>query len=571
MKLDKEIVIAVILCGILLFGWNPFCVYMGWMPDPKAAPAKTAPAAPVAPAAPAPAAPQTIPAAAPAAPEAAPALPVPQAEPVTLANDVMRLSLDPLTGGITAIELKDFHRADKSKGLVVIDQVPSRVTGAPLQPGALGITLEGWQRQLVAQEATADGCALTYRCTDAAGHAFDLVQSVTLTKGYAIDMKAAFRNLGTAPLSCRLTVSDGELLPWEKVSGDTLRSDSLKLDYCTMAMGGSLSDVAADAKDSKFFRKASDLRWVSLSNKYFISMLKGEQPFELALNRARSGEQLFVTAGAACEIALPAGSGTTLDFALYAGPKIASNLEAFSPNAARTMHLAWGPLDYLARFLLWALIGLKSICGSYGWSIVLLTVIVRLVFWPVTAKANASMRRMSELQPRIKALRDQYKDNPQMLNAKTMELYRQEKVNPLGGCLPILLQIPVFFALYATLDGAIQLRQVSFLWAQDLAAPDTVCRLPGYLLGLPINPLVLAMTLLMVLQQKLTPSAMDPTQQKMMMIMPVVMLFMLYNLPSGLTLYWTVSQIFSILQMILQKRSVFSRKEQPAAAAGKQG
>ena len=234
------------------------------------------------------------------------------------------------------------------------------------------------------------------------------------------------------------------------------------------------------------------------------------------------------------------------------------------------MHLAWGPLDYLARFLLWALIGLKHVCGSYGWSIVLLTVIVRLIFWPITAKSTASMRRMSELQPKIKALRDQYKDNPQMLNAKTMELYRQEKVNPLGGCLPILLQIPVFFALYATLDGAIQLRQVSFLWAHDLAAPDTVCRLPGYLLGLPINPLVLAMTLLMVLQQKLTPSAMDPTQQKMMMIMPVVMLFMLYNLPSGLTLYWTVSQIFSILQMILQKRSVFSKGKGPAAAAGKQ-
>jgi YidC/Oxa1 family membrane protein insertase len=136
-----------------------------------------------------------------------------------------------------------------------------------------------------------------------------------------------------------------------------------------------------------------------------------------------------------------------------------------------------------------------------------------------------------------------------MLNTKMMELYRKEGVNPMGGCLPILLQIPVFFALYATLDGAVELRQVPFWWATDLAAPDTVARI----FGLPINPLVLAMTLLMVVQQRLTPTAMDPMQQKMMMIMPIVMLFFLYNLPSGLTLYWTVSQIFSILQMLLQK------------------
>ena len=175
------------------------------------------------------------------------------------------------------------------------------------------------------------------------------------------------------------------------------------------------------------------------------------------------------------------------------------------------------------------------------------------------------MKKMSKVQPQIQELRAKYKDNPQMLNTKMMELYRKEGVNPMGGCLPILLQIPVFFALYATLDGAVELRQVPFWWSADLAAPDTV----AHIFGLPINPLVLAMTLLMVVQQRLTPSAMDPMQQKMMMIMPIVMLFFLYNLPSGLTLYWTVSQIFSILQMLLQKHYNTAAPDAKAGSAQK--
>jgi YidC/Oxa1 family membrane protein insertase len=138
---------------------------------------------------------------------------------------------------------------------------------------------------------------------------------------------------------------------------------------------------------------------------------------------------------------------------------------------------------------------------------------------------------------------------------RMMELYRQEGVNPFGGCLPILLQIPVFFALYATLDGAVELRQVPFWWCKDLAAADTVAKIPLYFFDLPINPLVLAMTLLMALQQRMTPMSGDPMQKKMMMMMPAFMLIFLYDLPSGLTLYWTVSNLFSIIQLKLQQRA----------------
>ena len=171
------------------------------------------------------------------------------------------------------------------------------------------------------------------------------------------------------------------------------------------------------------------------------------------------------------------------------------------------------------------------------------------------------MKKMQRVQPKFKELREKYQDNPQLLNQKMAELYRAEGVNPFAGCLPILLQIPIFFALYAMLDNAIPLRHVSFLWCKNLAAADTIFSIPlGFKLPLfgisaiPVNPLVLAMTALMVIQQRMTPMSMDPAQKKMMALMPVVMLFFLYDLPSGLTLYWTVSNLFSILQLWLQKR-----------------
>ena len=174
------------------------------------------------------------------------------------------------------------------------------------------------------------------------------------------------------------------------------------------------------------------------------------------------------------------------------------------------------------------------------------------------------MWKISKLAPKAKEIREKYKDNPQLMNQKTMELYRQEGVSPLGGCLPILLQIPVFFALYAASDSAVELRHVSFLWMTDLTKPDLVG--PRFFFGYGIHPLVIAMTVLMVLQQKMTPTTGDSTQQKMMMLMPVIMLFMFYNLPSGLTLYWTVSQIFSILQM---KYGQFAAKRDESRQAGK--
>ncbi len=559
MKFDKDIVIGLLICALVLLGWDPFCRFMGWT-TPQRPPAPAA--APAAPANDTPVSQPAKPVAAHAeksAPSAAitTAKPLPQLPAITLENQDLKLTLSQTSGAAEGITLKDYQTADRRES-VVIDQLSSAKLAAPgLQPGALGVFAPGetWIPVAVTESRlTPEGeFHLARTITSAAHGTFHVIQNWRLGEGYATDYEVTISNPDAAALHFpRLVISDGELQQWGAISGDKMRSDSLRLDYLTTR--GQLENLSADGKDSKFFQSpAEPVSWVALSNKYFISILLGEQPFRLyqARTKAQPPHTFVVTTGAEyADVHIPPAGSITWKFRFYSGPKIASNLNAFAPDAGRTMHLAWGPLDYLARWMLWALIQLKHLCGSYGWSIILLTLIVRLVFWPVTARANASMKKMSAVQPKIQALRTQYKDNPQLLNTKMMELYRTEKINPLGGCLPILLQIPVFFALYATLDGAVELRQVSFLWAHDLAAADTVARV----FGLPINPLVLAMTGLMVLQQRLTPSAMDPMQQKMMLAMPIVMLFFLYDLPSGLTLYWTVSQIFSILQLLLQQK-----------------
>ena len=206
---------------------------------------------------------------------------------------------------------------------------------------------------------------------------------------------------------------------------------------------------------------------------------------------------------------------------------------------------------------------LKDLTGSYGLAIILLTVLVKLVLWPLIHKGNKSMRRMQRIQPLVKELKEKYKDNQPEFSRQMMELYKKENVSPFGGCFPMLLQLPVFIALYSTLDSSVELRHVSFLWAQDLSRPDLV---GPTIFGIGLHPFILISTGLMVLQQKLAPPMADPMQHKMMMLMPVIMLVFFYNFPSGLALYWTVNNILSILQM---KYSQYAAKKEELALNAK--
>ncbi len=247
------------------------------------------------------------------------------------------------------------------------------------------------------------------------------------------------------------------------------------------------------------------------------------------------------------------GESKSFDYGLYFGPKKLKVLEPAGYDLAGAINFGW--FDLLAKPMLWLLNFFHQYSGNYGMAIILLTVLIKLSFWPITQKGMKSMKNMQKLQPKIAKLRERFKDDPAKMNQEMMGLYKTYKVNPVGGCLPMLIQIPFFFALYRVLMASIELRHAPFmLWINDLSAPDRLWigfDLP-YLHGIPV--LTLLMGASMYLQQKMTPTTADPTQAKIMQFLPVVFTFMFLNFASGLVLYWFVNNLLSILQQYLINR-----------------
>ena len=240
-------------------------------------------------------------------------------------------------------------------------------------------------------------------------------------------------------------------------------------------------------------------------------------------------------------------------YTLYFGPKKLQILESAGNDLAKSVDFGW--FDVLGKPMLWLLNFFHQYSGNYGLAIILLTVLIKLVFWPITQKGMKSMKNMQKLQPKIAKLRERYKDDPAKMNQEMMTLYKTYKVNPVGGCLPMLIQIPFFFALYQVLLAAIELRHAPFmLWINDLSAPDRLWigfDIP-YLHGIPIMTLLMGAS--MFFQQKMTPTTADPTQARIMQFLPIVFTVMFINFASGLVLYWFVNNLLSILQQYLINR-----------------
>src|SRR5688572_12710154 len=237
-------------------------------------------------------------------------------------------------------------------------------------------------------------------------------------------------------------------------------------------------------------------------------------------------------------------------FDVFAGPKEFKTLQRLPQKMDIVM--GFGKyFSFFAKTLLISMNGLHALGLSYGLAIIAITVIIKLLFWPLTTASTRSMKRLAALQPQMKAIQEKYKDDPRKMNLKTMEFMKENKVSPLGGCLPLLLQIPVFFGFYTMLQSAIELRGAKFLWVCDLSQSDTIF----FIAGFPVNPLPLLMGATMLWQARLTPASpgMDPSQQAIMKYMPLMMVVFLYNFSAGLTLYWTVQNLLSIAQMKLTR------------------
>ncbi|MDR2350288.1 MAG: membrane protein insertase YidC [Deltaproteobacteria bacterium] len=278
--------------------------------------------------------------------------------------------------------------------------------------------------------------------------------------------------------------------------------------------------------------------------------------------------------GAHRPLRLTPGSFAEFDFDVYYGPKDNVYLRKAGHNLNKSVDLGW--FSVIAIPLGWLLRLAYGFAGNYGVAIILVTILIKLLLWPLTAKSYRSMKAMQKLSPQIKKIREKHKNDPQTMNREMMQLYKTFKVSPLGGCLPMILQIPFFFAFYRVLDYALELRGAPFvLWITDLSAPDRLFHfnvsipLVSQPTGIPVLTLLMGAT--MIWQQKMTPTMGDPMQAKIMMFLPLIFIVALLNMPSGLVLYWLVNNILSIFQQKLINRPDGKKTAAVAATAGNGG
>ncbi|MBH0179082.1 MAG: membrane protein insertase YidC [Nitrospira sp.] len=305
--------------------------------------------------------------------------------------------------------------------------------------------------------------------------------------------------------------------------------------------------IKLDLPDSETEHKGS-VKWAGLQDKYFLSVLiPQESPTVLV---KKEGEKLASTS-----VLIPiASSEAPIEFHLYAGPKEYDTLRALELGLEDTVDFGWfifGSWDMVkmvAKPLFYVLRTINDYTGNYGAAIILLTIAIKLLFVPLQYKSYKSMKQMAGIQPRVLEIQEKFKEDRERLNKELIKVYRDHKVNPVGGCLPMVLQMPVFVALFNILNVAIDLRQAPlWLWINDLSIQD-----PFYVL-----PIVMGGT--MVIQQKITPTTMDPAQAKMMLLLPVFMTFLFINFPAGLVLYWLTNNTLTIGQQLVTDRFIFKR------------
>ncbi len=312
--------------------------------------------------------------------------------------------------------------------------------------------------------------------------------------------------------------------------------------------------------------------WVAVSDQFFTTLVapltaKADAVWGRRFDIERAPDQKLL--GIEGALGMPGfevqpGQSYSARFEIYAGPKLYHRLAQLPHNEAEIMD--FGMFKLVCQFLLNFMNLLHSWLRDYGLAILALPTIIKLTLWPIQNKANRSMRQMAALSPKMQELKEKYKDDPTRMNQEVMKLYKQYGINPVGGCLPMMIQIPIFFGLFKMLGQAVELRNAKFLWVKDLSQPDTIAHLP--LLGWPINIIPLCMAATQIWLMAMTPKTGDPTQRRVMMFTPLIFLFICYNFAAALALYYTAQNLFSILQFY-QNRNQPMPKLEKVAPAGK--
>ena len=312
--------------------------------------------------------------------------------------------------------------------------------------------------------------------------------------------------------------------------------------------------VPYESLDKGNINRASVGGWIAMQQHYFLSAWIPENSqltyyyYSHIIPSKNGGRNVYVVGFLSPAMNIAPGKTASSHATVYVGPEVASRLKALASGFERTIDYGW--LWPISMLLFWIMSAIHKIVRNWGWSIAVTTILIKIVFYWFSEKSFRSMARMRELQPRVQALKERYGDDRQTLSRATMELYRKEKINPLGGCLPVLIQIPVFIAFYYVIIESVELRQAPFiLWIHDLSAKD-----PYYIL-----PILMGLS--MLAQQRLSPASPDPTQQKMMWVLPMVFTVFFINFPAGLVLYWLINNVVQTLQQWYVNKAYESQKE----------
>jgi YidC/Oxa1 family membrane protein insertase len=316
-----------------------------------------------------------------------------------------------------------------------------------------------------------------------------------------------------------------------------------------LLFGNKLKEIKVGKIDGKQF--LGQISWIAYEEPYFMTAIISENGNKATAKGEVLPDGEIRISYIPSSFNLGENESMTRNFTVYLGPRDLYILKTLNKNLEKAINFGW--FDIIAKPLLVALRFFNQYLHNYGLSIILLTILIKILFWPLTRKSYQSMKEMRKLQPMMAKIRAKYKNNKQEMNKQLMGLYKTYKINPMGGCLPMVVQIPVFFAFYRILPNSIELRHAPFiLWINDLSAPERLFSFPFKIplmvppYGIPI--LTLLMGASMFLQQKMTPMTGDPAQAKMMMLLPIVFTFLFINFPSGLVLYWLINNILSIAQ-----------------------
>lgn len=509
-------------------------------------------------------------------PEPAPG--TPKVEEVTLENDYVRLHLTNEGAGIRTAEMKKHPLHLGGDALIAINENGSHPVGA-FSPGPKQYDDTVWSvaaknaTEVAYETTTPDG--LKWRKTirlpgkEADPYEVSVVLEAQNPGQAAVNPATRFLYAGSAaPL---------HLNEWSMQIGSYWMGKDGDFEYKTVDhFGGKkiLGIFGGSEKPHDLF-SIKQLHWAGVNDQFFTTIVRPSAPYEGEVwigrfpvvvegNEAESKKKRMFAAEAALSLpkeSIAPGATAKFEYGIYLGPKEYSRLKGLGDRRQRVMHydeipifgwlFGWA-IKPIASVLIWGLVHLKNWVGDYGLAIILITILIRLLIWPVYAKSARTMKRMSKLTPLMQEIREKYSDNPQKMNEETMKLYRTYGINPLGGCLPMFIQLPVFLAFYRMLWSAVELRHESFLWVKDLSMPDTLFTVPG--LNIDINPLPILMGITSFIQMAITPKTGDKTQQMIFMMMPILFIFICYNFASALALYWTVSNTFSIFQTWIMNR-----------------